>query len=193
MTSTNGQSLDDRIIENLKDIAAQIYLHLSFCLIIVSSKISEVADTLFKWGLINMPDLFWKILWVCARDKHSLKVITHPSIEYKLRWAFHCGIFTIGECPLINISYIKLIMANYQHPSSLTDSGDNKNIIDTTPNIHVSSSAITFPVTYIYKKHNVWHRLSISFKDHKYLKQGPPDDRLLITGWRVILFNRIEL
>jgi hypothetical protein len=211
MTNATTRSLDDRIVDNLKDIAAQIYLHVSFYLIVISSKISEVADILFRWGLVNLPDGFWGALWMFAYNKASLKVVSHPSMEYKLKWAFHCGVFTIGDCVMVNINYIKLIMTTFcqSHPSAFTDSKSRSdNIADhKEPGLSYGSAAtlyrastgstpapIEIPVSYIYKKSNVWHRLSIDLKTFKYLKHGPPDgDRLQISGWRVILFNRIEL
>ena len=189
----------------------RFYLSITMWYIIAKSFISEQLDDAYKYLLNRLPDYIWGYIWRlnCFNQCNVSVVAPTLNIDNKLLSAFNSGIFLLAENYMLNIIYIKQILALTERASNQAalitpragHSSLSDELIENKTPIESKSQIDNFDVntkqrsiiTYYYKINKESRILSIDLDRHMYLKDIHPAAEVAAIRWKTILFNRIPL
>jgi hypothetical protein len=136
--------------------------------------IQQYKEGIFVWSLINLPELYWKFLWLIWPDYvFNLDVfyIGHGHIDYKIRWAFYYGICYEYDTRILilNVKYLRSLL--------------NRAIVG-------SSYCLEECIEFSYTNQNISKKIIIDIKRNKYMYEQA---NYIHNEWASILFGRIKL
>jgi hypothetical protein len=155
-----------------------IYAVLSFIYAWIVTKYNIYSNKLFVWGLINLPEEFWRALWY----EQSKPKYTNPEFKYmgtiirgnkldipfKLKWLIYYNLYMIEETIMLRTVDIEKFIRSLPEDSYITLE---------------AHKYLTFVL--LYKIDNSIGCLRINFNERK-IKLNNNDERSL-------LFNRVKL